>query len=69
MVVSGLYLLYTAILNESVHADAMLITGAVLLAMGSINSVTGAKLILWHRRMLKQSLQQAADQPLKTQKC
>ena len=52
---SGLYILYVAGLNQAVYADALLITGAVMFTLGMINLITGIRSIIWHRRMLKQT--------------
>jgi len=46
LLISGLYMLYTAGLNKAVYADALLVTGAVFFTLGLINLITGVSSIL-----------------------
>jgi len=56
LVVVGLYLLYEGSVNRSANESGSVIAGAAFLTLGAIALVSAVKSILWHRRMLRQTL-------------
>jgi len=52
----GLYMLYEGSLNKSAGAVAILIGGAVCFTLGVMTLVSTFRSILWHRRMLRNSV-------------
>jgi hypothetical protein len=60
----GLYLVHIAISAESVYGPVILVGGAVSFTLGQMTLVFAVKSILWHRRMLRQSIpRRKVDRP------
>jgi len=56
LVVVGLYLLYEGFLNRSANESGSVIAGAAFVTLGGAALISAIKSMLWHRRMLRQTL-------------
>ena len=61
LLVVGLYMLYEGSSNKSGSAPAILIAGAVCFTLGVMTLFSAVRSILWHRRMVRHSLNQDLD--------
>jgi uncharacterized membrane protein len=52
----GIFMLHEGGANKSLSEAAMLIGGAVCLTLGMMTLVSAVRSILWHRRMLRDSI-------------
>jgi drug/metabolite transporter (DMT)-like permease len=57
LLVLGLYMLYEGISNNPTSESAILIGGAVFFTLSVMTLVSAIRSILWHRRMLRRSVQ------------
>jgi ATP/ADP translocase len=56
LLVAGLLMLYEGSSNKSTSESAILIGGAVFFPLGVIATLSAIRSILWHRRMLRNSM-------------
>jgi hypothetical protein len=61
LLVLGLSMLYEGSSNKSTSAPAMLIGGAVCFTLGVMTLFSAVRSILWHRRMVRHSLNHDLD--------
>ena len=61
LLVLGLYMLQAGISRDSTSASALLIGGAVFITVGMMTLLSAVRSILWHRRMVRHSLNHALD--------
>jgi hypothetical protein len=63
LLVLGLFMLYEGSSNKSASAPAMLIGGAVCFTLGVMTLFSAVRSILWHRRMIRHSLNHDLGSP------
>ncbi len=61
LLVLGLFMLYEGSSSKSASAAAILIGGAVFFTVGVMTLFSAFRSILWHRRMVRQSLSNHLD--------
>jgi hypothetical protein len=61
LLVLGLFMLYEGSSNKSTSATAILIGGAVCFTVGVMTLFSAVRSILWHRRMVRNSLNHDLD--------
>jgi hypothetical protein len=63
LLVLGLFMLQEGISGKSTSAPAILIGGAVFFTAGVMTVTSAVRSILWHRRMVRNSLNHELDSP------
>jgi len=61
LLVLGLYMLQDGISSKSTNTPAILIGGAVFFTVGVMTLFSAVRSILWHRRMVRHSLNHDLD--------
>jgi uncharacterized membrane protein len=61
LLILGLFMLYVGRSNKSAIASAILIGGAVCFALGVMTLFSAVRSILWHRPMIRHSLNHDLD--------